>query len=105
MKYCDVEVFVLEEKKTIFPTLEENVAYMNEVLPVKESFDLVQREIIIGERKCTFYFIDGFTKDESLQKMITGFFAIKRMICQARQQDLQNFRCPMLKWMLLAILI
>lgn len=68
----------MEEKKTIFPTLEENVAYMNEVLPVKESFDLVQREIIIGERKSTFYFIDGFTKDESLQKMITGFFAIKK---------------------------
>lgn len=28
-----------ENKKKIMGTLEENVAYMNEVLPVKESFD------------------------------------------------------------------
>ena len=32
-----------ENKKKIMGTLEENVAYMNEVLSVKESFDLVQR--------------------------------------------------------------
>ena len=43
-----------EEKKTIFATLEENVSYMNSILPIKESFDLLQRDIIIGEKKCTF---------------------------------------------------
>ncbi len=69
---------MLEEKKTIYPTLEENVAYMNSVLPVKESFDLIQRDIIIGEKKSTFYFIDGFTKDETMQKIMAGFFALKK---------------------------
>lgn len=67
-----------ESKKTIFATLEENVSYMNSILPIKESFDLLQRDIIIGEKKCTFYFIDGFTKDESMQKLMTSFFAIKK---------------------------
>ena len=67
-----------EEKKTIFATLEENVSYMNSILPIKESFDLLQRDIIIGEKKSTFYFIDGFTKDESMQKLMTSFFAIKK---------------------------
>jgi stage V sporulation protein AF len=67
-----------EEKKTIFATLDENVSYMNSILPIKESFDLLQRDIIIGEKKCTFYFIDGFTKDESMQKLMTSFFAIKK---------------------------
>lgn len=66
------------EKKTIFQTLEENVNYMNSVLPVTESFDLIQRDIIIGERKSTFYFIDGFTKDETMQKIMAGFFALKK---------------------------
>ena len=42
---------------------EENVSYMNSILPVQESFDLIQRDIYIGERAATFYFIDGFTKD------------------------------------------
>ena len=67
-----------EEKKTIYPTLEENVAHMNAILPIKESFDLIQRDIIIGEKKCTFYFIDGFTKDEVMQKLMSSFFAIKK---------------------------
>ena len=67
-----------EEKKKIYPTLEENVAHMNAILPVKESFDLIQRELIIGERKCSFYFIDGFTKDETMQKLMTSFLAIKK---------------------------
>lgn len=68
----------MEEKNTIFPTLEENMAYMNRVLPIKESFDLLQREMIIGEKKSTFYFIDGFTKDETMQKLMTGFLALKK---------------------------
>ena len=66
------------ESKTIFQTLEENVRYMNEILPIKESFDLIQRDIIIGERKSTFYFVDGFTKDETMQKIMAGFFALKK---------------------------
>ena len=75
IKYDDMEVFlVLEAKKTIYDTLEENVAYMNSILPIKESFDLLQRDIIIGERKCTFYFIDGLTKDESMVKIMASFF-------------------------------
>lgn len=67
-----------ENKKTIFGTLEENVAYMNAILPVKESFDLIQRDIVIGEKKSTFYFIDGFTKDETMQKIMSGFFMLKK---------------------------
>lgn len=69
---------MLEEKKTIFGTLEENVAYMNSILPVKESFDLIQRDIIIGEKKSSFYFIDGFTKDATMQKIMSGFLALKK---------------------------
>lgn len=68
----------MEEKQTIFDSIEENVSYMNSILPVKESFDLIQRDIIIGERKATFYFIDGMTKDETMQKIMSGFFALKK---------------------------
>lgn len=67
-----------EGKKTIFQTLEENVIYMNHILPVKESFDIIQRDIIIGEKKSTFYFVDGFTKDETMQKIMSGFFMLKK---------------------------
>ena len=68
----------MENKATIFSTLQQNVDYMNSVLPVKESFDVIQRDLIIGEKKSTFYFIDGFTKDETMQKIMSGFFALKK---------------------------
>ena len=62
----------------VFPTLEENVDYVNSILPVEESFDIIQRDVIIGERQCTFYFVDGFTKDETMQKLMSSFFMIKK---------------------------
>lgn len=49
---------------------------MNEVLPVKESFDLVQRDIVIGGKKSSFFFIDGFTKDDTMLKIMTSFFSV-----------------------------
>lgn len=69
---------MVETKKTIYGTLDENVTYMNSILPVKESFDLLQRDIIIGEKKSTFYFVDGFTKDEAMVKIMSAFFTIKK---------------------------
>ncbi len=62
----------------VFDTLQENVDYINHILPVKESFDLLQRDIIIGEKQSSFFFIDGFTKDETMQKIMTSFFSIKK---------------------------
>ena len=62
----------------VFATLKANVDYINSVLPIKDSFDLLQRDIIIGERQSTFFFIDGFTKDDTMQKLMTSFFAIKK---------------------------
>lgn len=55
---------------------EENVAYMNQVLPVKDSFDVIQRDIYIGEHAATFYFIDGFTKDEAMLKIMDSLFKV-----------------------------
>ena len=57
---------------------EENVSYMNSILPVQESFDLIQRDIYIGERASTFYFIDGFTKDEVMLKLLDGMMKVKK---------------------------
>ena len=54
------------EKQVVSKALEDNVHYLSTVLPVQESFDLVQREMYIGGRKSSFYFIDGFTKDETI---------------------------------------
>ena len=57
--------------------LEDNIRKISGILPVQESFDIIQRNMEIGGRKGTFYFIDGFTKDESMLKIMDSFFHIK----------------------------
>lgn len=64
------------EKKAVSKALEDNVHTMSAVLPVQESFDLIQRDMEIGGRKSTFYFIDGFTKDEVMLKIMDSFFQV-----------------------------
>ena len=53
---------------TIIPRLDS-------VLAIDKSFDLIHRKLAIGGRDATIYFIDGFVKDEVLQKMIQQFFS------------------------------
>lgn len=57
--------------------LKENMAYLNERLAVDVSFDLVYRVIRIGGKDACIYFIDGFCKDELMQKMLQCFMGIK----------------------------
>ena len=57
--------------------LKENMAYLNERLAVDVSFDLVYRVIRIGGKDACIYFIDGFCKDELMQKMLQYFMGIK----------------------------
>jgi stage V sporulation protein AF len=62
----------------IYRTLEKNIEYINRILPVKESFDVIQRNFMVGEKKAVLYFVDGLTKDETMQKLVSGFIAIKK---------------------------
>lgn len=67
----------MADKTKVFSKKDKNVDYMNQMLPVEDSFDIVQRDIQIGGKDATFYFIDGFTKDESMLKIMDSFFNIK----------------------------
>lgn len=67
----------MADKTKVFSTRDKNVDYMNQMLPVEDSFDIIQRDIQIGGKNATFYFIDGFTKDESMLKIMDSFFSIK----------------------------
>ena len=63
--------------KKVSSSFQENNEYMNQVLPVKESFDIIRRDMQIGGKQASFYFIDGFTKDETMLKIMTTFFGVK----------------------------
>ena len=66
----------MAEIKKITASIEESIAEMSSLLPVKKSFDVIQRDIYIGGRKSSFYFIDGFTKDETMLKIMDSFMKV-----------------------------
>ncbi len=59
-------------------TINEIRSGISQRLPIQESFDLLQRDMIIGERESSFYFVDGFTKDEPLLKIMDTLFKAKK---------------------------
>lgn len=56
--------------------IEENLKIIKERLNVDKSFDLINRNIIIGGRKTALFFIDGFIKDDVMEKIMESFFKI-----------------------------
>ncbi len=57
--------------------LKENMSYLNQILQLDVSFDLVYRVIHVGGKEACIYFIDGFCKDELMQKMLQYFMDMK----------------------------
>ncbi len=51
-------------------SLNKNVNSFNELLGAQDSFDIIQRKFKMGGREACFYFVDGFAKDEVLQKIM-----------------------------------
>ena len=58
-------------------SLQENMDYLNQVLQVDVSFDLVYRVVHVGGKEACIYFIDGFCKDTLMQKMLQYFMDMK----------------------------
>ena len=58
--------------------IQENISYMNEILPVKESFDIIERDLVIGEKKRCCFFIDGFMKDEIMSKLMDTLLKVTK---------------------------
>ncbi len=59
--------------KVLSGSLKENMQYLNRVLDVNKNFDIICRVIHIGGREACMYLVDGFCKDELLQKLLQYF--------------------------------
>ena len=68
----------MKDGKKITASREESASYMNQTLPMRESFDLIQRDLMIGERMASFYFINGLNKDDDMLKLMDALLKIKK---------------------------
>lgn len=70
-----MEAIVIESR--ISSRLSANKTYFDEKLKVGTNYDVLYRQIEIGGRQALLYFIDGFCKDELMQKVLQYFLDIK----------------------------
>lgn len=67
----------MQNAPVVYENLEENKRYLSNILPLQESFDLIERDLKVGGRMAAFYFIDGMTKDEPMVKIMDTMFKVQ----------------------------
>ena len=56
---------------------QKNKNDLKQALRIDESFDLLCKDTMIGGKNACFFFVDGLTKDEVMQKLLSGFYTIQ----------------------------
>ena len=56
---------------TLSSVLEENINYIDTILPVRTSFDLMTRHLYLGRTPAFFLGVNGFCKTEILQQIFS----------------------------------
>lgn len=84
----------LMEQKQVKKQVKENIRIMEKALPIQKSFDVIERKIKIGDRDSAFYFIDGFSKDEAMLKILDAFFALTKEQMPATAEEFIERNVP-----------
>lgn len=58
--------------------LQVNVEEWNKILAIDTNFDILYKDLTVGGREAGFYFIDGFVKDEVMQKLMSSLESVKK---------------------------
>ena len=63
--------------KPLTGQFENDIAMVDDVLRPQASFDMIKKEMLIADAKVVMYYIDGFVKGETLQKLLTYMVSVK----------------------------
>ena len=56
--------------------IDENIQLINKRLNTDKNFDIIYRAITVGGKPSCMYFIDGFIKDEIMEKILEFFYSV-----------------------------
>jgi stage V sporulation protein AF len=65
-------------KRPIYPTLEQNKAYLKEHVGLDVSFDLLVKDMEIGTKKVFYFYVTGFMNDEVMTEIMARLSHLKR---------------------------
>lgn len=84
----------MAEKTEFSKDFNENKKRIDELLHIDKSFDLLYRVVTIGGKKACFYFIDGFCKDEVMEKVLEFLYKITPEEMPATAHDFLKEKLP-----------
>ncbi|MBR5453750.1 MAG: spore germination protein, partial [Clostridia bacterium] len=64
------------ENGNLCSNFSENVKEMDRRLRPDDSFDMISRRMIVGGSSTVFYYIDGFVKDGTMQRLMQHFIGL-----------------------------
>ena len=73
---------------------QQNKKDLKQALRIEESFDLICKDTMIGGRHACFFFVDGLTKDEVMQKLLSGFYTIQEKNMPDNASDFSTKQLP-----------
>lgn len=62
--------------RKISTNLDENQRYFQEKLRADKNFDIIVRSTTVANRQACYYFVDGFVKDEIMEKLLEFFYSV-----------------------------
>ena len=68
-------------------TYEELIQNLDQELRVDENFDIIKRDLLVQNKKLSFYCVDGLVKDEVLEKMLEQGYIDKAAYEEAVADD------------------
>ena len=57
---------------------EENRYVISKALRLNESFDLIERNFMLGEKQASMFMLDGFVKDEIMERILEFLMRVKK---------------------------
>lgn len=79
---------------SISRNIASNKRRLDAELLIENNFDIINRKITIGDKECHLYFIDGFAKDEILEKLMEFFADLKREDVECTPEEFQKKLLP-----------
>ena len=65
----------------------ENTGIFSGIIGFGKNFDIINKPMEIGERLAEFYMIDGFVKDDIMEKLLESFSSLKKEDMPATEEE------------------
>ena len=67
----------MDNKDILCQSFDKNVDTLDRILRCDENFDIIKRTLNLNNTRCVMYYVDGFIKAESMQKLMMHLLSVK----------------------------